>query len=101
MEDEKHFEKLIELLRRHVNLVELVRKCAPDLQSSGSILKAICPFHHCRPVTASLVVNPERQIFHCFACGRGGDVIAFMREACGHASFQKAVPRLARQAGLI
>lgn len=100
MKTDKKFEELVAILRKRVKLVKLVRLCVPDLSPSGHGLIGTCPFHHVRPATASLIVNMRRQIFHCFACGRTGDVIAFMREACGHVAFEEAVLRLARRSGI-
>lgn len=49
-----------------------------SLKRSGSGYQACCPFHHEK--TASFHVNPARQIFKCFGCGKGGDSIAFVME---------------------
>ena len=68
-----------------------------SLQKRGKEFVGLCPFHadH-RP---SMYVNPGKQIFKCFACGAGGDVIKFvqMREQL---TFIKAVERLADRAGI-
>lgn len=67
------------------------------LEKKGKELVGLCPFHtdH-RP---SLYVNPAKQIFKCFACGAGGDVLKFvqMRE---NLSFPQAIERLAKRAGI-
>ncbi len=47
-----------------------------ELKRSGSAFKALCPFH--QEKTPSFMVNPARQIFHCFGCDTGGDVIRFI-----------------------
>jgi DNA primase len=68
-----------------------------SLQKKGKELVGLCPFHtdH-RP---SMYVNPVKQIFKCFACGAGGDVLKFvqLRE---NLSFPAAVERLAQRAGI-
>ncbi len=67
------------------------------LEKKGRELVGLCPFHadH-RP---SMYVNPEKQIFKCFSCGAGGDVLKFvqMRE---NLTFPQALERLARRAGI-
>ncbi|CAA6806862.1 MAG: DNA primase (EC [uncultured Sulfurovum sp.] len=49
-----------------------------ELKKSGANFKACCPFHGEK--TASLVISPAKQIFHCFGCQIGGDTIEFVRE---------------------
>jgi len=68
-----------------------------SLKKKGRELLGLCPFHEDhRP---SMNVNPVKQIFKCFACGAGGDVLKFiqMREAL---TFPQAVERLAERAGI-
>jgi DNA primase len=48
------------------------------LKSSGQTLKGLCPFH--KEKTPSFHVNPSRGFFHCFGCGKGGDVFKFLQE---------------------
>jgi len=67
------------------------------LKKKGREMVGLCPFHEDhRP---SLYVNPAKQIFKCFACGAGGDVLKFvqMRESL---TFPQAVERLAERAGI-
>lgn len=63
----------------------------------GKYLKAPCPFHNER--TPSFVVTPERGMYHCFGCGKGGDVISFIQEIEG-LSFYDALTFLADKAGI-
>ena len=63
----------------------------------GANFVALCPFH--REKTPSFNVNPQRQIFHCFGCHKGGDVFSFVQEY-EHLSFAEAVKRLAERAGI-
>lgn len=67
------------------------------LQRSGSGYKGLCPFHNEK--TPSFNVVPEKGLFYCFGCQKGGDVIAFLREIEG-LSFVEAVERLAEKAGI-
>ncbi len=68
-----------------------------NLQKAGSAFKATCPFH--KEKTPSFHVNPQRQIFHCFGCGKGGDVFRFVMEYEG-VDFMGAVKLLAHRAGV-
>ena len=68
-----------------------------SLKKKGREMVGVCPFHEDhRP---SMYVNPSKQIFKCFACGAGGDVLKFvqMRETL---TFPQAVERLAERAGI-
>ena len=64
----------LESIRSRVDIVELVKDYVPQLARAGRSFKARCPFHQER--TPSFIVTPERQTFHCFGCGTGGDVFA-------------------------
>jgi DNA primase len=49
-----------------------------NLKKAGSLLKGNCPFH--QEKTPSFVVNPNKNIFKCFGCGKGGDSVSFIME---------------------
>lgn len=67
------------------------------LQRSGSTFKALCPFH--KEKTPSFMVNPQRQSYHCFGCGAGGDVFRFVMDY-EKVDFMTAVKMLAQRAGI-
>ncbi len=67
------------------------------LKRSGSSFKANCPFH--KEKTPSFHVNPQRQIYHCFGCGAGGDVFEFIMKYEG-VDFAAAAVMLAQRAGI-
>lgn len=66
-------------------------------RAGGGSLKGLCPFHEER--SPSFNVTPSRGFYHCFGCGKGGDVIDFVREVEG-LTFTEAVERLADKAGI-
>jgi len=86
---------IAEILRR-TDIVELIGGYLP-LKAAGRTHKALCPFH--TEKTPSFIVNPERQIFHCFGCGEGGDAIAFLVKH-ERLTFPEAVRTLAERAGV-
>lgn len=67
------------------------------LKKVGQNLRARCPFH--QEKTASFNVNPQRQIYKCFGCGKGGDVFNFVMEIEG-CSFPAAVKTIADKIGV-
>ena len=88
-------EVIAEILRR-TDIVELIGGFLP-LRAAGRTHKTLCPFH--TEKTPSFIVNPERQIFHCFGCGEGGDAIAFLVKH-ERLTFPEAVRTLAERAGV-
>ncbi|HKJ71852.1 MAG TPA: DNA primase [Gammaproteobacteria bacterium] len=89
-------QSFIDDLLGRADIVEVIDEFVP-LKKQGSNFKARCPFHEER--TASFNVNPERQIFHCFGCGAGGNAIGFLMEY-EHLRFPEAVRELAGRLGL-
>ena len=86
---------IAEILRR-TDIVELIGSSLP-LKAAGRTHKALCPFH--TEKTPSFIVNPERQIFHCFGCGEGGDAITFLMKH-ERLTFPEAARYLAERAGV-
>ncbi|MCP5519522.1 MAG: DNA primase [Verrucomicrobiales bacterium] len=84
----------LEEIRAASDIVEVVRAYLP-LKKAGANFTALCPFHHEK--TPSFHVNPQRQIFHCFGCQKGGDVFTFVQEY-DRLTFIEAVRRLAERA---
>jgi len=87
-------ESTIEHVRAANDIVDVVGSYLP-LKRAGGAFVALCPFH--KEKTPSFHVNPQRQIFHCFGCHKGGDVFKFVREFEG-LEFPEAVRRLAERA---
>ncbi len=86
----------IEQIRARCDIVDVVGSYVP-LHRAGSAFRALCPFH--KEKTPSFYVNPARQIYHCFGCGAGGDVIRFVMEH-ERLDFVSAVRLLAERAGV-
>ncbi len=86
-----------ELIKQKLNIVDLISEYL-TLKKSGVNFKAPCPFHNEK--TPSFVVSPERQIWHCFGCGAGGDLFSFLMEKEGM-DFKEALEILAKKAGIV
>jgi len=84
---------IIDLVKSSIDIVDVVSDYFP-LKRSGRNYKALCPFH--QEKTPSFMVNADRQIFRCFGCGAGGDVIEFVMKQEGY-SFMEALRALAER----
>ncbi|CAN5545664.1 DNA primase [soil metagenome] len=83
-------------IRSRIELEDLVGEKVA-LKRAGRNLKGLCPFH--QEKTPSFVVFPESQNFHCFGCGKGGDLFSFYMEIEG-VDFREALHDLAERAGV-
>jgi len=88
--------EVIDRIRDRVDIVEVVSQHVA-LTKAGQGFKARCPFHQDK--TPSFTVSPSKQIFHCFGCGVGGDVFAFVERTTGE-SFPEVVQELGRKLGI-
>jgi DNA primase len=86
----------IEEIRQAVNIVDLIGQYV-TLRQKGHNYFGLCPFHEEK--TPSFAVHPDRQIFHCFGCGKGGNAFGFLMEM-EKVSFIEAVRVLAQRAGI-
>lgn len=89
-------EEKVSEIRDRSSILEVVSDYV-TLKKTGRNHRGLCPFHSEK--TPSFMVNEEKQIFHCFGCGEGGDVFTFLIKA-GHYSFPQAVEELAKRYGV-
>lgn len=89
-------EKLLDELKSRLDIVDLISEYV-ELRRAGQNYKGLCPFHSEK--TPSFMVSPEKQIFHCFGCGAGGDIIHFVMKY-DNLSFQESLTLLAKKAGI-
>ena len=89
-------EPVLEQIRQSNDVVEVIGSYFP-LKHAGANFRALCPFH--KEKTPSFNVNPQKQIWHCFGCGAGGDVFTFVMKY-ENLDFIAAVRRLAERAGI-
>ena len=76
MQNSNYFDDIfIEEVKNANNIVDVISKFV-DLKKNGDNYKGLCPFHNEK--TPSFVVNENKQIFKCFGCGEGGNVISFL-----------------------
>lgn len=87
---------VIDQIRSDVNILDIVGQYV-QLHRSGSNWFGLCPFH--TEKTGSFSVNEPKQFFHCFSCGRGGNVFKFLMEI-EDLTFPEAVYRTAELAGI-
>ncbi len=89
-------QELIDQILDRVDIVEVISDYV-HLKKAGRNFKTNCPFHNEK--TPSFVVSPEKQIYHCFGCGAGGNAISFVMKY-ESMSFPEVVEILAKGAGV-
>jgi DNA primase len=86
----------VEQIKSRINIADLLREYI-ELKKAGANWKALCPFHSEK--TPSLMVSEDKQIWHCFGCGIGGDIFGFAMRIEG-LEFPEALKILAKKAGV-
>ncbi len=86
----------IDEIKSRINIADYIGKRV-TLKKTGRNCKGLCPFHNEK--TPSFIVSPERESWHCFGCGKGGDIFSFAMEY-DHVDFGEALEDLAEIAGV-
>ena len=86
----------IDEIRAGSNIVDIIGEYV-DLKRAGSSYKGLCPFHNEK--TPSFTVDEKKQLFHCFGCGAGGDVVSFIMQKEG-LTYPESLEYLANKAGI-
>lgn len=92
----RYSEELIDEIRSSNDIVDTISQYV-TLKRSGRNFFGLCPFH--KEKSPSFSVSPDKQIFHCFGCGAGGNVIHFISKI-ENADFKEAIGILANRAGI-
>lgn len=88
--------ELAQRIKENSDIVAIIGESV-SLRKRGVSYMGLCPFHSEK--TPSFSVNPSKGLFHCFGCGKGGDVFTFVQEHNGM-SFPEAVRYLAGKLGI-
>jgi len=89
-------DRVLEDIKERIDIVDFISGYV-QLKKSGQNWKGVCPFH--TEKTPSFMVSQAKQIYHCFGCGAGGDVIGFLVNY-ERMSFPEALQVLAEKAGI-
>ena len=84
-------------LKLRVNLADVVARMVTLRKAGGARVKGLCPFHNEK--TPSFNVDPDKGYYHCFGCGKSGDIISFVRET-EQLNFSEAVEALGKRFGI-
>jgi DNA primase len=89
-------DKILEEIKSRLDIVDFISDYV-ELKKAGQNYKGLCPFHSEK--TPSFIVSPNKQIYHCFGCGEGGNIFSFIMRH-DNITFPEAVKTLARRAGV-
>lgn len=86
----------VEEIKERLNIIDVIQEYVP-LKNMGSNHKGLCPFHNEK--SPSFTASEHKQFFHCFGCGKGGDIFTFVQEFEG-VEFPEALRMLAAKANV-
>lgn len=89
-------QNVLDQIQDRCDIVEVIQRVVP-LKRAGRGFSAVCPFHSEK--SPSFTVSPDKQIFHCFGCGAGGNIFSFVMKY-EKLTFPEAVRQLAQSAGI-
>lgn len=92
----RYSETLIDEIKANNDIIDIISQYV-ILKRSGRNFLGLCPFH--KEKTPSFSVSPDKQIFRCFGCGVGGDVISFMCKI-ENVNYRESIEMLAEKAGI-
>lgn len=90
------YSRAVEQIKNSLDIVDVISKYVV-LKKAGHNYSGLCPFHNEK--TPSFVVTPSRQIFKCFGCGEGGDVLAFLMKI-NNQNFKEVIEEQAAALGI-
>ena len=93
----RYSDEIIDEIRQSNDIVDVISQYV-RLKRSGRNFFGLCPFHNEK--SPSFSVSPDKQIFHCFGCGVGGNVFTFLMKIEG-ISFFEAIQMLAERANIV
>ena len=88
----------LEEIKNRIDLTDYLRPYVANLAPSGKSLKGLCPFH--KEKTPSFFISPDKQVWYCFGCQKGGDLMKFVMEM-EKMEFSEALRFLADKAGVV
>lgn len=92
----RYNDEIIDEIRNSNNILDVVSQYV-ILKRSGRSYSGLCPFH--KEKSPSFYVSPDKQIFHCFGCGEGGDVLGFIKKI-ENITFKEAIETLAERSNI-